>query len=86
VTNIAAAAALALVGPGRYSVDHMLGIRLPRWIALFGLAGIAMSIVRSMQPQPSKPAERPEESSARDQLEQAQTEAAQRAETEGSLI
>ena len=83
VTNIAAAAALALVGPGRYSVDHMLGIRLPRWLALIGLAGIGFSILRSMQPQP---AERPGGSQARDQLEQAQTEAAQAAEMQGSLI
>jgi putative oxidoreductase len=89
VTNIAAATALALVGPGRYSVDYMLGIRLPRWIALFGLAGIAMSIMRSMQPQPARPAqpaEQPGESQARDQLERAQTEAAQGVETEESLI
>jgi putative oxidoreductase len=85
VTNIAAAAALALVGPGHYSVDYMLGIRLPRWIALLGLAGIALSIVRSMQP-PSQPAEQPDGLQARDQLEQAQTEAAQEAEREGSLI
>ena len=34
VTNLAVLGALALVGPGRFSVDGVLGIRVPRWIAI----------------------------------------------------
>ncbi len=84
LTNIAAAAALALVGPGSYSVDHALGIRLPRWIGLLGVGAIALGLARSLQP--SQPAEQQAGLQARDQLEQAETEAAQEAEREGSLI
>src|SRR5437879_10363091 len=32
VTNIATALALLLTGPGAYSLDTILGIRLPRWL------------------------------------------------------
>jgi putative oxidoreductase len=34
VTNIAAALALALTGPGRFSLDSLFGIRLPRWLVV----------------------------------------------------
>lgn len=34
VTNIAAALALALSGPGRFSLDSLFGIRLPRWFVV----------------------------------------------------
>jgi putative oxidoreductase len=40
VTNMAAALALALAGPGRFSLDEALGIRVPREIA--ALAGLAV--------------------------------------------
>ncbi len=33
VTNSTIALALMLLGPGKYSLDKALGIRLPRWIA-----------------------------------------------------
>jgi putative oxidoreductase len=32
LTNLAAALALALTGPGRYSLDHVLGTGLPVWL------------------------------------------------------
>lgn len=51
VTNMAAAAALAIAGPGRFSVDRMLGIRLPGWIGFLGLIAIGISVGRAMQPQ-----------------------------------
>jgi putative oxidoreductase len=38
VTNIAAAAAILLAGRGTLSLDALLGIKLPRWIAVPGLA------------------------------------------------
>ncbi|HEU0116537.1 MAG TPA: DoxX family protein, partial [Thermomicrobiales bacterium] len=40
VTNMSAALALALAGPGRFSLDEALGIRVPREIA--ALAGLAV--------------------------------------------
>jgi putative oxidoreductase len=52
LTNAAIAAAIGLVGPGRYSVDRALGIRLPWWVSLVGLAGIAATVGRAVQPQP----------------------------------
>ncbi len=44
VTNMALATALLLIGPGNFSLDNALGIRLPRWIAVPGLAVIAASV------------------------------------------
>src|SRR4051794_4177236 len=34
LTNISIALAVALIGPGKYSVDHALGMRLPRRLIL----------------------------------------------------
>lgn len=51
LTNLASAAALALVGPGRYSIDRALGIRLPRWIGVFGLLGMGIVLGRALQPE-----------------------------------
>ena len=45
VTNIAAATALILNGPGKYSLDRALGIRLPRWVAPLGLIGILVTVM-----------------------------------------
>ena len=50
VTNIAIMTALGLVGPGRYSVDHALRLRLPWWIGMLGVIGIALTVGRAMQP------------------------------------
>jgi hypothetical protein len=33
-----------LRGPDRYSLDSLLGIRLPRWIAPLGLAAILLTV------------------------------------------
>jgi putative oxidoreductase len=46
VTNMAVLAALLLAGPGRFSVDRALGIRIPRWAALTALLGtIGVTVV-----------------------------------------
>lgn len=37
VTNAAIATALTMAGPGKYSVDHALGIKLPGWIGPLGI-------------------------------------------------
>jgi putative oxidoreductase len=45
LTNIAASLALMLSGPGKYSLDRALGIRLPRWIGPLGLAAILATVL-----------------------------------------
>lgn len=37
VTNAVVATAIALAGPGRYSLDNVFGIKLPRWLIVPGL-------------------------------------------------
>jgi putative oxidoreductase len=44
VTNMAITTALMLNGPGKYSLDRALGIRLPRWLAPLGLIGILLTV------------------------------------------
>ena len=44
-TNIAASTAVILNGPGKYSLDRALGIRLPAWLAPLGLVGILLSVI-----------------------------------------
>ncbi len=45
VTNMAASIAVILNGPGKYSLDRALGIRLPGWLAPLGLAGILLTVL-----------------------------------------
>lgn len=58
LTNIAIASALIIAGPGAYSLDEALGIELPRWVAIPGLAAAAVAIYLGVRgtPQP-KPRE-----------------------------
>jgi putative oxidoreductase len=63
VTNIAIAAALMLNGPGKYSLDRALGIRLPRWLAPLGLIGILLTVFYGGLGAPE-----PEGDEARDEL------------------
>ena len=66
VTNMSIATALMLAGPGKYSLDRALGIRLPRWIALLGLVAvvITVSFAGKMEPPTQEGAEQ-----ARDELQ-----------------
>jgi putative oxidoreductase len=64
VTNIAAATALILNGPGRYSLDRILGIRLSGWVAPLGLIGILLTVLYAGIGAPSAP----EEDEAREEL------------------
>lgn len=56
VTNIATATALILTGPGRFSLDYVLGIRVPRpvvaLVVLVEAAMIAMGIMSRPTPPP----------------------------------
>ena len=45
VTNIAVAFALSLVGPGRYSLDHMLKLRVPDTLAIVAAGVVAAGIL-----------------------------------------
>ena len=66
VTNISIATALMLAGPGKYSLDRALGIRLPRWIAFLALVVIAITVTFAarMEPPTQEGAEQ-----ARDELQ-----------------
>jgi putative oxidoreductase len=68
VTNMSVFAALAMLGPGRWSVDGLLGIRLPRWMVATTIAATAAGTVLALATR--RPAE---ESPA--QAEQAEEEA-----------
>ena len=51
VTNIAVASALAVAGPGKYSLDRALGIRVPPALALLALVGAVAGVaLASSQP------------------------------------
>ncbi len=68
--NTSAALAIALAGSGRYSLDGLLGIRLPRWLLIPGLLGVAASVffgvTSSQQSQASEPevGDEPQEAAA----------------------
>jgi putative oxidoreductase len=44
VTNMGIASALMLAGAGKYSLDGALGTKLPRWVILPGLVGVAATL------------------------------------------
>ncbi len=45
VTNIAAATALMVGGPGRWSLDRAFGVRLLAWIAPLGLVDVVLTLI-----------------------------------------
>jgi len=45
VLNTAAATAIMLNGPGKYSLDRVLGTRLPGWLAPLGLVAILLTVL-----------------------------------------
>jgi putative oxidoreductase len=45
LTNIAAATALILNGPGKWSLDRALGLSLPRWLAPLGLVAVILAVL-----------------------------------------
>lgn len=65
VTNMAAATALILNGPGKYSLDQALGIGLPGWLAPLGLVGILLTVIYTGAGGETPP----EEDEAREELE-----------------
>jgi putative oxidoreductase len=63
VTNIAAATAIMLGGPGKYSLDRALGIKLPAWIAPLGLALVILTVMYAPVTE-----DEPEQGEAREEL------------------
>lgn len=52
LTNLTVATAVMFAGPGRYSLDRMLGIRIPRWMAVLAtLATAATTFVALTRPE-----------------------------------
>jgi hypothetical protein len=45
VFNIAVSTALMIREPDRYSLDRVLGIRLPAWVGPLGLVGIILTVL-----------------------------------------
>ena len=45
IINISAATALTLLGPGAFSLDHALGIRVPKGLALLAALAVAGGVV-----------------------------------------
>ena len=63
VLNIAISTALMIREPDRYSLDRLLGIRLPRWVGLVGLVGVILTVLYS-----ERGAEEAHEDEAREEL------------------
>ncbi len=57
VTNMAAATAILMAGPGKPSFDNAFGIRLPRWISPLGLVVALLVVAHAAQQEPPQPAE-----------------------------
>jgi putative oxidoreductase len=83
VLNMAIVSALLLSGPGRYSLDNLLNIRLPRWLAIPGgalaAAGVAYGVFISQANQAAEQAQT-QEAAAAGQAQQ-QEQATQEQET-----
>jgi hypothetical protein len=47
VLNIAISTALMIREPDAFSLDRLLGIRLPRWVGLVGLVGVILTVLYS---------------------------------------
>ncbi len=64
IMYVAAAGALALTGPGRLSLDHILGVRLnpvpTAIVAAFVAGGTALALTTREEEQQPAPASRPE--------------------------
>lgn len=50
ISFLATAAIAGTHGPGRYSLDSLLGVRLPRWITTLALLGSAAMLVETIRP------------------------------------
>lgn len=65
--NMAAGAALAFTGPGRFSLDHALGIKTSRALAAATVVGVAAGVIAGITT--PQPAPEPEKADAYENLE-----------------
>jgi putative oxidoreductase len=49
LTNLAAVGVIAAVGPGKYSLDHVLGFKMPRWLAALAWIWTAAATAAALQ-------------------------------------
>ena len=61
VVNTVISGALLLSGPGKYSLDRALGIRLPAWVAPLGLVVIILTVLYAGVGAPKPPAPQQQE-------------------------
>ena len=59
VLNIAVSTALMIREPDRYSLDRVLGIRLPAWVGPLGLVGVILTVLYAELEAEEPPAEQP---------------------------
>ncbi len=64
VLNIAISTALMIREPDRYTLDRVLGIRLPRWVGLVGLVGVILTVLYSELGAEEEPEQEPEQEQA----------------------
>jgi putative oxidoreductase len=57
VVNIAVCTALLMSGPGRYSVDRLFGITVPRWLTALVVVGSSIALVAGLLMEPEPPAQ-----------------------------
>jgi putative oxidoreductase len=55
VVNAAVGTALILSGPGRYSLDRVLGLRVPRWLTALATLGATAAFVVGLVMEPEPP-------------------------------
>jgi putative oxidoreductase len=79
VTDAAVFTAVAMAGPGRYSLDSLLGIRLPRWVAVAAVAGVTGGSIAAHLMRRTEPAQPIEPEVAREEREVELTATAERA-------
>ena len=60
VLNIAVSTALMIREPDRYSLDRVLGIRLPAWVGPLGLVGVILTVLYAELEAEEPPAEQEE--------------------------
>ena len=67
VLNIAISTALMIREPDRYTLDRVLGIRLPRWVGLVGLVGVILTVLYSELGAEEEPEQEPDQEPEQEQ-------------------
>ncbi len=84
--NIAVSTALMIREPDRYSLDRILGIRLPAWVGPLGLVGIILTVLYTELGADEHPAEHEEaQQAAQDEACEEEEEGAVQAQEDGSV-